>query len=226
VLYDKEKNTTTNVTSAAAQKTSVPYSGLTKAKVAGKVERKQSSVEVEFLKITNSTLYEYTQVSATDKGDKASEASTLVHPRAYLSYMYKFPIIVEIANFLNAGNITTPDASIPVTKILSEQLVYGGQVDPSTLEVIGVGRLQGPWGLYVGEYYKDKLSFGMMFLKDGYYVGQLKNWRFSGQGTFYKLSWDLSNVNEGDTSLTYLNSLQQGPGKSSSQPVGKTAYTG
>jgi hypothetical protein len=66
----------------------------------------------------------------------------------------------------------------------------------------------------------------MMFLKDGYYVGQLKNWRFSGQGTFYKLSWDLSNVREGDTSLTYLNSLQQGSGKSSSQPVEKTAYTG
>ena len=176
---------------------------------------------MEFLKITNSTLYEYTQFSAT-----ANVSSTLIHPRAYLSYMYKFPIIIEIANFLNAGNITTPDASIPVTKILSEQLVYGGQVDPSTEEVIGVGRLQGPWGLYVGEYYKDKLSFGMMFLKDGYYVGQLKNWKFSGQGTFYKLSWDLSSLNQGNTSLVYLNSLQQERGKSSSQTIGKKAYSG
>lgn len=138
----------TNVTSAAAQKTSAPYAGLAKKKLDGKVERQQSAVEVEFLKITNSALYEYKQ------GDGATAtSSTLVHPGAYLSYMYKFPIIIEIANFLNAGNITTPDASIPVTKILSEQLVYGGQVDPSTQEVTGVGRLQGPWGLYVGEYY-------------------------------------------------------------------------
>jgi hypothetical protein len=176
---------------------------------------------VEFLKITNSTLYEYTQSNGA-----ANVSSTLVHPGAYLSYMYKFPIIIEIANFLNAGNITTPDASIPVTKILSEQLVYGGQVDPSTLEVIGVGRLQGPWGLYVGEYYKDKLCFGMLFLKDGYYVGQLKNWRFSGQGTFYKLNWDLSNVSKDNTSLAYLTSFRQGRGKSSGQTIGKTAYTG
>jgi hypothetical protein len=211
----------TNVTSAAAQKTSAPYSGLVKHKIAGKIERKQSAVEVEFLKITNSTLYEYTQSNGA-----ANVSSTLVHPGAYLSYMYNFPIIIEIANFLNAGNITTPDASIPVTKILSEQLVYGGQVDPSTLEVIGVGRLQGPWGLYVGEYYKDKLCFGMLFLKDGYYVGQLKNWRFSGQGTFYKLNWDLSNVSKGNTSLAYLNSVRQGRGKSSGQTIGKTAYTG
>ena len=100
----------TNVTSAAAQKTLAPFSGLAKQKIAGNVERKQSAVEVEFLKITNSTLYEYTQANAT-----ATVASTLVHPRAYLSYMYKFPIIIEIANFLNAGNITTPDVSIPVT---------------------------------------------------------------------------------------------------------------
>lgn len=119
--------------------------------------------------------------------------------------MQKFPIIIEISNYLNAGNITTPDDSIPVKKIISKKLVYGGQVDPTTREVKGVGRLQGTWGIYIGEYYKDKVCFGIMFVKDGYYIGQFKNWEFNGQGTFYKIEWNQTNTNQ--TSLASLGSM-------------------
>ena len=110
--------------STVSLKLTPPYSTLTKYTLKEKLERKQSNVGIEFLKITNSTLYEYKQFNGT-----TNLFSTFVPPGAYLSYMQKSPIMIEISNYLNAGNITAPTSSIPVKTVISKELMYGGQVD-------------------------------------------------------------------------------------------------
>ena len=81
------------------------------------------------------------------------------------------------------------NSSAEIGKFSDPNYTYNGQTIRIRLERSnGIGRAQGPWGLYEGQTQNGYLStnvYGRAILRDGSsYLGYMSNGTFTGQGTY------------------------------------------